>query len=182
MHQPSIYLSYVKADQSWAEQLTALLAPGGLAIRNPQSALLPNEAFEQFREAILASTLTIVLLGPTTRQSRWVDREIALSTEAREDGPGAGLLGLILPTHEDFARPYYDPENVPIRLHDLIQSEYALLRKWTARPEEILSWLAESERRRLALRPEPSLRAAAEIYRFGWDRSVDETRPSPEAL
>jgi hypothetical protein len=133
------------------------------------------------REAILASSHTLVLVGPTTRLSQWVDREIELSTETRNGGPGAGLIGVILPTHDDFSRPYYDPENVPVRLHDLVQSEYAIIRKWSEKPEEIARWLEDAARRRQSYRPEPSLRAAAEIYHFAWNKQVDELRPDIEA-
>lgn len=183
MNQPCVFLSYVKADQTWAEQLTKLLAPLGVTVCDAQSAQQdPTAGLDQVRQAIQTASHTCVLLGPATRLSRWVDREIELSTEPREDGPGAGLIGVILPTHEDFSAPYYDPANVPIRLHDLIQGDYAVIRKWSENPEDLWRWLDEAERRRHSSRPEPSLRAAAEIYRFGWDQSVDEARPSPEAL
>lgn len=183
MKQPYIYLSYVKMDQPWADRLSAVLASAGIAVCNLQSALQPGQDFQrQLREFILASTHTLVLIGPTTRLSKWVDREIELSTELREDGPGAGLIGVILESHDDFRRPYYDPENVPVRLHDLIQSEYAIIRKWSEKPEEITCWLEDAARRRQSYRPEPSLGAAAQIYRFAWDQKVDESRPDPEAL
>jgi len=65
-----------------------------------------GEDFEaQLRESIGTATHTIVLVGPQTRFSRWVDREIEQSTESREDAPGAALVGVILPSHEDFSRP-----------------------------------------------------------------------------
>lgn len=183
MKTAGIYLSYLKSDQPWAERLAARLESAKLTVSNPPSGLpLEKVGPEAVREAILASSHTLVLIGPTTRFSRWVDREIELSTEPREEGPGAGLVGVILPEHEDFSRPYYDPANVPIRLHDLIQSEYALIRKWSEQPEEIQRWIEEAGRRRFCVGPEPSLGAAAQIYRFGWDESLDKARPGLEAL
>ena len=183
MNQPSIFLSYVKTDQPWADKLSSVLSSLGAAVYSPNSLLKPGEDWQrQLREVILAATHTLVLIGPTTRLSKWVDREIEISTELREDGPGAGLIGVILPPHDDFFRPYYDPENVPIRLHDLVQNEYAIVRKWSENPEDIGRWLDEAGRRRQSSRPEPSLGAAAEIYRFSWNQQVDEARPSPEAL
>jgi hypothetical protein len=136
----------------------------------------------QLRDCALRSTHTVVLIGPATRLSKWVDREIAVSTESREEGPGAGLIGVILPHHEDFSRPYYDPQNVPLRLHDLVESEYAIVRKWSEKPEEVVRWLEDAARRREFFRPEPSLGAAAQIYRFSWSAEVDESRPDPEVL
>jgi hypothetical protein len=183
MEQPCIYLSYVNSDQPWADRLLALLGNTGIKTCNPQTALQPGQNIERsLREMILAATHILVLIGPTTRLSKWVDREIELSTEARENAPSAGLIGVLLESHEDFSRPYYDPGNIPLRLHDLIQSEYAIIRKWSEKPEEVSRWLDDATTRRHYFRSETSLRAAAEIYRFSWDRAVDESRPDPEAL
>ena len=183
MKSTCVFLSYVKADQAHAESLAAMLTANGSTVCNPPSAPLPPKNTLAFlREALLTATHTLVLIGPTTRQSRWVDREIELSTEVRDDGPGASLIGVILPAHADFSQPYYDPENVPLRLHDLVQNEYAIVRKWSDNPEEIRRWLEEAGCRRQSSHPQPSLRAAAAIYRFAWDETVDESRPNLETL
>lgn len=177
MKEPCIFLSYVHADRSWAEQFSSLLAGSGITTRNSWSSLTPGEDFEaRLRESIGTATHTLVLIGPQTRFSRWVDREIEQSIEAREDAPGAALIGVILPIHEDFPRPYYDPENVPLRLHDSIQNEYAIIKKWSEDPAEIRQWLDEADRRRNRYCPEPSLGAAAQLYRFPWDEGVDAPR------
>lgn len=177
-NQPNIFLSYVHEDQSWADRCTSLLRGIGASIHTARSLLEPGEEFQRrLREAIHQTTHSLVLIGPRTRLSKWVDCEIELSTESRDDGPGAGVIGVILPSHEDFSRPYYDPENVPVRLHDLIQNEYAILRKWTESPDELSRWLEDAERRRYRHRPEPSLGAAARLYRFAWDAKVDASLP-----
>lgn len=160
-----------------------LLEDIGASIHTARSFMEPSKEFQHsLREAISQTTHTLVLIGPQTRLSKWVDREIELSTESRDDGPGAGVVGIVLPSHEDYSRPYYDPDNIPVRLHDLIQNEYAILRKWTDRPDELRHWLAEAERRRRHHRPEPSLGAAAQLYRFSWDAKVDASLPDPESL
>lgn len=179
--QPTIFLSHVLEDQSWADQCAALLRSIGASVYTARSLLEPGDEFpRRLREAILQTTHTLVLIGPRTRLSQWVDREIELSTESRDDGPGAGVVGIILPSHEDFSRPYYDPENVPVRLHDLVQNEYAIVRKWTENPDELSRWLDEAERRRYRHRPEPSLSAAVRLRRFSWDAKVDESLPDLE--
>jgi hypothetical protein len=177
MKEPCVFLSYVHADQSWAERFSSLLAGSGITICNSWSSLKPGEDFEaRLRESIGTATHTVVLIGPQTRFSHWVDREIEHSTESREDAPGAALIGVILPSHEDFSRPYYDPENVPLRLHDSIQNDYAIAKKWSEDPAEIGRWLDEAEKRRHRYSPEPSLGAAAQLYRFSWDEAVDAPR------
>jgi len=182
MKEPCIFLSYVHADQSWAERFSSLLAGSGIAICNSWSSLKPGEDFEaRLREAIGTATHTVVLIGPRTRFSRRVDCEMEQSTESRDDTPGAALIGVILPSHEDFSRPYYDPENVPLRVHDSIQNEYAIIKKWSEDPAEIRRWLDAAERRRHRYCPEPSLGAAAQLYRFSWDEGVDAPRAPPNA-
>jgi hypothetical protein len=175
MAEPRIFVSYAAEDASWAEQLGSLLAKAGL----PHTKTAPPVGVswaDWTSDTAKNATHTLVLVGSHTRLSRWVDREIELSTECRDTGPGAALIGLILPTHEDFKRPYYDPEHVPLRLHDLVQTDYALVRKWSGKPEEIRQWLEDAEKRRHYRRPEPSLGAAAQLYRFAWDAAVDEAR------
>src|SRR5688500_17034189 len=126
MKERSIFLSYVAEDQKWAESFSTILAPTKIPVHAPESLLKGGENWaDQLREAIRTSTHVCVLVGANTRRSKWVDREIELSTEPSDSRPGAALVGVILPTHDDFSLPYYEPEKVPLRLHDLVQSEYA---------------------------------------------------------
>lgn len=173
MNEPSIFLSFIREDQEWARRIAAHLTKAGLNYLDPTSLNTGEDWTEWTRKAAQTATHTLVLVGPQTRLSKSVDQEIELSTQSRENGLGAALIGVILPHHEDFGQPYYEPENVPLRLHDLIQSGYALLRKWSDEPEVIRDWLAEAGQRRQHRRPEPSLRAAAQIYRHIWDAAVD---------
>ena len=173
MTEPRIFLSFIRADQDWARRIAAHLAKAGLEYLDPTTLNAGEDWSQWIQNAAQTATHTLVLIGPRTRLSTWVDQEIELSTRCRENGPGAALIGVILPHHEDFGQPYYEPENVPLRLHDLIQSGYALLRKWSDEPEVIRDWLTEAGQRRQHRRPEPSLRAAAQIYRYLWDAAVD---------
>lgn len=129
MKEPCIFISYVHADQSWAEQFSSLLVSSGIAICSSWSSLKPGEDFEaRLRESIGTATHTVVLVGPQTRFSRWVDREIEQSTESREDGPGAALIGVILPSHEDFSRLYYEYWLLPQAFQ--AATEFSAVREW----------------------------------------------------
>jgi MTH538 TIR-like domain (DUF1863) len=128
---------------------------------------------DHLRQQATGATITIVLIGPATRFSHWVDQEIEVSTKPTKSGPGAGLVGVILPHHEDYSKPYYDPEHVPLRLHDRILAEYAILRKWTDDPSEIARWLTETDRRRCQYDPTPSVRALMDLRRFPWSEPED---------
>lgn len=127
--------------------------------------------------------MNFVLIGPETRYSKWVDKEIELATKPSKSGPGAGLIGVILPTHEDFPKPYYEPELVPLRLHDRIQAEYATLKKWTEDPAEVIRWIGDADRRRHQYDATPSMRAMLDLRRFPWAEGADTppASPAPEA-
>jgi hypothetical protein len=179
---PRIFLSHLPADQPLADQLATLLQASGFELCKSWDAMQPEAASEaSLEDCVKGATHTVVLIGPQTRFSLWVDHEIERSTEPRDDGPGAALIGVILPNHEDYSRPYYDPENIPLRLHDLIQSEYAIVRKWTEDPAEIRRWLEDADGRRHRHCPEPSLGAAAQLYRFSWNAEVDAPRAPPKS-
>jgi hypothetical protein len=76
MERPRIFLSYVKADQSWADRLATLLTSAGIEFNDPLSGPPANQqTADHWRHAIATSTHTLVLLGQTTRLSKWVDRE-----------------------------------------------------------------------------------------------------------
>jgi hypothetical protein len=105
-----------------------------------------------------------------------MEMEVAMAT--RENGPGAGLIGVILPNHDDFKRPYYEPELVPLRLHDFIMQEVAIIKKWTDSPKAVHSWLEDAERRRHALqrRTRVSLSTLKFIREHRWTNKGDEPR------
>ncbi|MGB0127788.1 MAG: TIR domain-containing protein [Rhodocyclaceae bacterium] len=182
MMEARVFLSFVHEDRSLADQCVGLLQGVGVPVCNAGQPETGEGIRDQLQELILQATHLLVLVGPRTRLSKFVDQEIELSTERRENGnPGAGVIGIILPSHPDYDRPYYEPENIPLRLHDLIESEYAILRKWTDNPDELRRWIDEADRRRGYRQPELSLRAAAQIYRFGWDSEVDEAPSAPRS-
>ncbi len=169
-----IFLSYAAEDSEWADNISDLLSAEGLTVCKPWSP--PANADEWLQKIAENATHTLVLVGNSTRLSKWVNREIEISTEYRKDGPGAGLIGILLPTLESFSTPYYEPEDVPLRLHDLVLSDYALIRKWSDDAKDIRLWLDEAEKRRFNYRPEPSMATAAQLYRFSWSSDVDATR------
>jgi hypothetical protein len=182
MMKPAVFLSFLREDQSFADLCAGLLASIGASLCQTAWPEIGSDVRRALQETIRQASHLLVLVGPRTRLSKFVDEEIALGIERRDDGtPGAAVVGIILPSHPDFTQPYYEPENVPLRLHDLIESEYAVLRKWTDNPDEWRRWLDEAEKRRSYRPADLSLRAATQIYRFGWDPEVDEAPSAPPA-
>ena len=177
-----VYLSYAHDDEAFAKQFHEMMEPFGISVSSCRDNETNQEIEEQAESVLTHCSLVVVLIGPKTRDSRWVDLEIALGTAPRTGLPGAGLLGIILPEHVDFAMPYYDPANIPLRLHDRARWEYALVRKWIDRPDVIHSWLQDAERRRRHFRSAPNFSALQALKEFHWDDNADKPRPVLQTL
>lgn len=75
MKEPCVFLSYVHADQPWAEQFSSLRAGSGITICNSWSSLKPGEDFEARLSRLrlesvnsfmlVAGSLSEVISGPT---------------------------------------------------------------------------------------------------------------------
>ena len=83
---------------------------------------------------IADATVTIVLIGPCTWKRKHVDWEISASLIERPNNPRCGLIGLLLPTHDDYEK---EPEGrnlrlMPPRLADNIDGDdpFAVVYKW----------------------------------------------------
>jgi hypothetical protein len=74
-------------------------------------------------EYIFGTSVTIVLCGSETGKRRWVDWEIYATLFYKH-----GLIGIALPT---CSRSYDQKYIVPTRLHNNIESGYALWMTWT---------------------------------------------------
>jgi hypothetical protein len=187
---PNVFLSHTAADATFAGEMETLLQSMDVACWNFSTQVQPGEQYiDKAQEALQNCTLIMVLVGPTTKDSKWVDMEMDVAMDARDSGPGAGVLGVILPTHEDFAKPYYDPERVPFRLHDYVRREIGIIKKWPdpatpAAMETVRSWLTEAEARRRKFQrklrsPFPVLERAATQE---WDENADVERPGLSTL
>ena len=173
---PRVFLSYVHSDVQYGSRMRELLENAGVEVREPGSALQAGESFRsQLWELIAGANTTMVLIGPDTRRSRSVDFEIDTAVSGGKGRPGTALIAVVLPNHPDFESPYYDPALVPLRMHDLLVQEFALLRKWTESTSEILNWLAEAQHRRQRLRcPSISFKTSFALREFKWDPAVDK--------
>ena len=169
-----IFISHVAEDFSFALRLRELLGVPGEMIATSGGGD-PNANTDDSRLQFLKECGSmIVLVGPRTQLSRWVDKEIDIAIADRPKP--AALLGIILPHHKDFAKPYYEPGNVPRRLHDRVHHDYALLKKWTENTETIRGWLKDVAKRSLHLRSTVSSRAMLDLQRQDWDDTADIPR------
>lgn len=172
-----IFLSYARPDHAYALKLKEPLASAGVELVDSPTDLKAAESVQsQLRELIAEASTTIVLVGPYTRKSERVNFEIQVAVSCMKGQPGTALIAVVLPTHKDFLNPFYDPELMPLRVHDLIAQEFGLLRKWTEDPSEILRWIEEAQRRRQRIRsPRISFKTSFALREFDWDPAIDNS-------
>lgn len=77
------------------------------------------------------TTVLIVLIGNKTKCRKHVDWEISGALNLKVGDQYAGLLGLLLPSHVDYGKSTYSSSNIPERLTDNLNSEYAIIRDYT---------------------------------------------------
>jgi len=77
------------------------------------------------------TTVTIVLVGEETWKRKHIDWEIYSSLHRSGNKSRSGLLGIMLPTHENYQQEGYNQYLIPPRLHDNIECGYAELIDWT---------------------------------------------------
>ena len=83
---------------------------------------------------IADATVTIVLIGRCTWRRKYVDWKIGSSLRDTDKNPRCGLLGILLPTHPDYAARsgQVNPRLVPPRFADSwgAPTNYARLYRW----------------------------------------------------
>lgn len=78
------------------------------------------------------SSVVLILVGKNTYCRKHVDWEIYAGLYKN-----AGLLSLVLPTHTAYNTGKYSENNIPARLYDNLNSEYASIDYWTENREKI---------------------------------------------
>lgn len=182
--QPYIFISHAAADAHFANRIEELLSELQIQAWNFNTQVAPGEAYiDKAKSALESCSHIFVLIGPVTKESQWVDMEMEVAMSARETSPGASLIGIILPNHDDFNRPYYEPELVPMRLHDFVRQDAALIKKWSENVEDIKAWIAESARFSNSMRrSRPSLSTLKFIRENTWSNEGDIEREGLPSL
>jgi len=180
-----VFISHAQEDKDYAKQLEESLSEVGIKAWNFSTAIGHGEKYlEKARYPLLHCSHVIVLIGPNTQDSQWVDMEMQVATAARSGQPGASIIGLILPEHRDSKSPYYEPKRIPFRLHDMVLREAAAVKKWTTDQGELRSLLDSAARRRsVSGRPtRPSLAVLEFVRGKTWSNLGEEARAGLESL
>lgn len=180
-----VFISHTNSDKAFANKLEKILKDMSVDAWNFSTGVAEGDNYlEKAREPLENCSHILVLIGPNTQESQWVDMEMQIATAARNSKPGAYPIGVILEDHKDFERPYYDPKRVPFRLHDMVLREAGTVKKWTTDEAEIRTWLEASARHRSTSRrpPRPSLSVLEFVREKSWTDEGDIPRTGLESL
>lgn len=96
------------------------------------------------KEYLHDTTVLIVLLGNKTKCRKHVDWEISAALNYKVGDSYAGLLGLLLPEHDDFEREKCTYSKIPDRLADNFKSGYAIIRDYTTDRKKLQEYIEEA--------------------------------------
>ena len=94
------------------------------------------------------STVTVVLIGTETWKRKHVDWEIASSIRKTKHSSRSGLIGLLLPSRDDFKSKGFTRNTIPPRLYDNQKCGYAKIYNWRTDPDFIHKIVHEAFLRR----------------------------------
>lgn len=100
------------------------------------------------KEYLHDTTVLIVLLSNKTKCRKHVDWEISGALNFKVGDSYTGLLGLLLPTHDDFGSGKCKHSNIPDRLADNLTTGYAVVRDYTTDRKKLQGYLEEAYNRR----------------------------------
>lgn len=96
------------------------------------------------KEYLHDTTVLIVLLGNKTKCRKHVDWEISGALNYKVGDSHAGLLGLLLPTHDDYGSGQCTYSKIPDRLVDNFKSGYAVIRDYTTDRKKLQEYIEEA--------------------------------------
>ena len=93
------------------------------------------------KDYLYDTTVLIVLIGPKTKCRKHVDWEISGALNRKVGDSYAGLLGLKLPSHDDYERGSTTYSKIPARLADNFKSGYAVIRDFTTDRKKLQEYI-----------------------------------------
>jgi len=119
--------------------------------------LSAEQIYKKIRdEYIKDSTVTIVLIGKETWKRKHIDWEIATSLVNGSKNKRNGLIGILLPSRDDYSKVNYDKCTIPPRLHDNVTCGYAKVYDWSYDVDFIKQIIHEAFNRRFTINTDNS--------------------------
>ncbi|MEL7122564.1 MAG: TIR domain-containing protein [Bacteroidota bacterium] len=141
--QPKIYLYSQPKDGNYAKFFLDNLpivahSPLCLPISRTESVI---KQCKKIREKCLFDiNIIVILLGQDTWRSAELDWLINSGLNSKNKTKSA-ILGICLPTRDDFGKGRYSKSTIPPRLHDNVRSNYAEIRDFREEPVLIKKWI-----------------------------------------
>lgn len=185
-----VFISYhdCDTDRSYKENFTKLLK-GSIIDKSVHDDDIDDDPLktetvrQKIRDEFIAdATVTVVLVGNCTWQRKHVDWEISSSLRATKNNSRCGLVGILLPCHENHGNKSINPRRLPLKLALNLTGDdpYAKIYKWPSGPssKKFRGWIHEAFLRRSRL-PAPTI--GNFHYRYnrsgncnrGWQENVD---------
>jgi hypothetical protein len=122
---------------------------------------LPTDRIRQkIRDEYLReTTVTVVLIGSETWKRKHIDWEIGSSIRQTQYNSRSGLIGILLPSYNEYYNREYGKFNhneIPPRLSDNLKNDYAKIYDWSNNPNDIQNWIHEAFERRNKINPDNS--------------------------
>lgn len=93
------------------------------------------------KEYLHDTTVLVVLIGPKTKCRKHVDWEISGALNFKVGDSYAGLLGLILPEHDDYGSGKATYSKIPERLADNFRTGYAVVIDYTTDRKKLQEYI-----------------------------------------
>lgn len=127
---------YHKEDQDYREKFENLFGDLVVSKSVEDGDIDPENSAEYTKQLIQKgylsdTTVLVVLVGLNTKHRKHIDWEISGALNHKIGDGYAGLVGILLPTHPDYGKATYNPNNIPKRLTANVNSGYAKLYDWT---------------------------------------------------
>jgi len=95
--------------------------------------------------------VVVVLIGKHTYTRKHVDWEIAAGIGCYARGC-TGLVGILLPTYPIYQQNHYNPDTIPARLNDNVDSGYAKIYRWTEDTDKMKIYIDKAFENRIYLK------------------------------
>jgi len=172
-----IFISFHHLDEAYKIELEKLLGSDYAISRSVQPGDIdPNNNTEYIRQLIRDknlrdSSVTVVLIGKNTWKRKHVDWEIYSSMRETKYNPRSGVIGIILPTRDDYGQnKAFNKYSIPPRLADNLDNGFVKIYDWSTNPLFYQKIIHEAYERKDKIDPNLSRPM------FGKNRSDDETR------
>lgn len=136
----NIYISYNHTDKYFKDRLNKIIGEKYNTTSSPQEYSIKNNVnryFEQLENN--SEDIVIVLIGTDTYKSKNVDWEIEYGLSH-----DSCIIGLCLPTNDDYRKKTVNPNKLPIKLVNNLYSGYASYFDWTDNIEDLEEYISIS--------------------------------------